>query len=154
MVVSNKHYNFYNNIMWKISIQYPVLGFNPQPLEHQSPPLTTRPELPPKSCLHQHFAIACLGCGGFNWEQNIATSLDSITQLRYRVSKLFQHFLMTRQLNGEYNLSTHWSTLKLIVIRLPLVLKSFKVYMGDVLMVQQLCAWGVALNLKLQQGVS
>ena len=24
---SNKHYNFYNNIMWKMSIQYLVLGF-------------------------------------------------------------------------------------------------------------------------------
>ena len=30
-----------------MSIQYTVLGFKPQPSEHESPPITTRPGLPP-----------------------------------------------------------------------------------------------------------
>ena len=29
LVFSNKHYKFFNNFMWKMSIQYTVLGFEP-----------------------------------------------------------------------------------------------------------------------------
>ena len=31
-----------------MSIQFTVLGLNPRPSEHESPPITTRPGLPPK----------------------------------------------------------------------------------------------------------
>ena len=46
---SNKYYNFYNPTnekKWPSSIQ--CWGSNPQPLEHESPPITTRPGLPLK----------------------------------------------------------------------------------------------------------
>ena len=48
LVFSNKHYNFYNKSMWKMSIQYTVPGFEPTTLEHESSPITTRPGLPPR----------------------------------------------------------------------------------------------------------
>ena len=35
--------------MWKMSVQYGFQDSNPQPLEHESPPRTTRPGLQPKS---------------------------------------------------------------------------------------------------------
>ena len=41
-----KRYNFYNNIMWKMSIQYPVLGLKPTTFWRVSSPITTRPGLP------------------------------------------------------------------------------------------------------------
>ena len=40
-VYSNKRTN--SKFFIKMSIQYPVLGSNPRPLEHESPPITTRP---------------------------------------------------------------------------------------------------------------
>ena len=48
-VFSNKHYNSYNKCMWKILCSSSIWcrDSNPQSLEHQSPPLTTRPGLPP-----------------------------------------------------------------------------------------------------------
>ena len=33
-----------------MSVEYMVLGFEPRPLEHESPPITTRPGLPSKDC--------------------------------------------------------------------------------------------------------
>ena len=48
-VFSNKHYNFYNKHMWKMSIQYTLLGFKPTTFSIESPPITTRPGLPSKS---------------------------------------------------------------------------------------------------------
>ena len=49
LVFSDKQYIFYNKSMWKnvMSIQYTVPAFNPRPLKHESPPITTRPGLPP-----------------------------------------------------------------------------------------------------------
>ena len=38
---STKHYNFYNKLLRKTSIQNLVLDLNPRPLEHESPPITT-----------------------------------------------------------------------------------------------------------------
>ena len=46
---SNKHYKFLQQIyVKKMSIQYKVPDSNPQPLERESPPITTRPGLLPK----------------------------------------------------------------------------------------------------------
>ena len=46
---SNKQYNFYNKSMWKMSCPSSIrrLDSNPWPLECESPPITTRPGLPP-----------------------------------------------------------------------------------------------------------
>ena len=50
-VFSNKQYKFYNKSMWKnvMSIQYPAPGFEPTTFGTwvSSPPITTRPGLPP-----------------------------------------------------------------------------------------------------------
>ena len=47
-VFSNKHYNFYNKYMLKnVHPVYRALDLNPRPSEHESPPTTTRPGLPP-----------------------------------------------------------------------------------------------------------
>ena len=35
--------------MWKMSIQYQVLGFEPTPLKHELSHITTSPRLPPNS---------------------------------------------------------------------------------------------------------
>ena len=39
--------NFSTNKCEKMSIQYPAPGLNSQPSDYESPPLTTRPGLPP-----------------------------------------------------------------------------------------------------------
>ena len=44
---SNKQYNFYNNSKWKNPSSIQRRDLNPRPLEHESPPITTRPGLPP-----------------------------------------------------------------------------------------------------------
>ena len=46
-VFSNKHYNFYNNICDKCPSSIRCQDLNPQPLGRESPPITTRPWLPP-----------------------------------------------------------------------------------------------------------
>ena len=51
LVFSNKHYNFYINICEEMSSQYPYQGSNPKPLGRESPPITTRPGLPPR-CMY------------------------------------------------------------------------------------------------------
>ena len=45
-----------------MSIQYMVLGFEPTTLEHESPPITTRPGLPPASnrCLFNYINVTVL----------------------------------------------------------------------------------------------
>ena len=50
LVFSNKHhYNFYNKYMWKkCPSSIWCRDANPQPLERESLPITTRPGLPPK----------------------------------------------------------------------------------------------------------
>ena len=45
LVFSKKQYNFYNNSMCPSSIWH--RDSNPQPFEHESSPITTRPGLPP-----------------------------------------------------------------------------------------------------------
>ena len=48
-VFSNKHhYNFFNKYMWKMSMCW---DSNPRLSEHESPPITTRPGLPP-DCIY------------------------------------------------------------------------------------------------------
>ena len=42
---SNEQFTFYNKLMCKMSIKYPVLGFELTTLWYESPPLTTRPGL-------------------------------------------------------------------------------------------------------------
>ena len=56
-VFSNKQYNFYNTPMWKMSCPPSIWrrDLNPQPLKHESSPITTRPGLPH----YKHF--------GTNW---------------------------------------------------------------------------------------
>ena len=50
LVFSNKHhYNFKINQFEKMSIQFTDQDSNPQPLEHESSPITTRPGLPPQT---------------------------------------------------------------------------------------------------------
>ena len=49
LVFSNKHSKFLQQICEKISIQYMVPGLEPTTLERESPPITTRPGLPPNS---------------------------------------------------------------------------------------------------------
>ena len=53
-VFLNKQYNSYNNFMWKnvMPIQYMGRDLNPRPLEHESPPITTRPRFPPINFIH------------------------------------------------------------------------------------------------------
>ena len=48
-VFSNKHNNFYNKWMWNNIHPVGILCWdsNLRPLEHESPPITTRPGLPP-----------------------------------------------------------------------------------------------------------
>ena len=48
-VFSNKQYNFYNKSMWKMPCSSSIRRWdlNPWPLECESPPITTRPGLPP-----------------------------------------------------------------------------------------------------------
>ena len=48
-VFLNKRYNFYNKSMWKMSRSSSIRcwDLNPQPLIHESSPITTRPGLPP-----------------------------------------------------------------------------------------------------------
>ena len=46
-VFPNKQYNVYNKSMWKISIKYMTLGFDPRPLKLESSPITTWPGLQP-----------------------------------------------------------------------------------------------------------
>ena len=46
-VFSSKHRYKLQQIYVKKSIQYMVPGLNPRPSEHESPPITTRPGLPP-----------------------------------------------------------------------------------------------------------
>ena len=49
---SNKHYyNFYNRLMWKMSCPSSIRhrDSNPWSLDHEPPPITTRPGLPPWS---------------------------------------------------------------------------------------------------------
>ena len=43
-VFSNKQYNFCNKSMWKNVMS--ILFSNPRPLDHESPPVSTRPGLP------------------------------------------------------------------------------------------------------------
>ena len=52
-VFSNKHYNFYIKYMWKKFCPSSIWcrDSNPQPSEHESPPITTRPRLLPFHCL-------------------------------------------------------------------------------------------------------
>ena len=44
---TNKHYHYYNKTMLKMSLQYTAQGFEPTTFRHESPPITTRPGLPP-----------------------------------------------------------------------------------------------------------
>ena len=48
-VFSNKQYNSYNKSMWKMSCPSSIRrqDLNPQPSERESPPIITRPGLPP-----------------------------------------------------------------------------------------------------------
>ena len=47
-VFSNKHHhNSYNKYMWKNDMPIQHQESNPQPSKHESPPITTRPGLPP-----------------------------------------------------------------------------------------------------------
>ena len=46
---SNKHYNFYNNICEKCPSSIRYWDLNPRPLGLESPPITTRPGLPPSN---------------------------------------------------------------------------------------------------------
>ena len=51
-VFPNKHYNFYNKSMWKMSILYTAPGFKPTTFEHESSPITLdQGSRPPRSCL-------------------------------------------------------------------------------------------------------
>ena len=49
LVFSNKQYNFYSKYKWKMSSPSSIWlqNLNPQPLEHETSPLTTRPVLMP-----------------------------------------------------------------------------------------------------------
>ena len=49
---SKHHYNFYKKICVKMSIQYMVPGFEPTTFGDESPPITTRPGLPPYKLYH------------------------------------------------------------------------------------------------------
>ena len=53
-VFSNKHYNFTTNKCEKCSSSIRHWDSNPRPLEHESPPITIRPGLPPQT---GHFLI-------------------------------------------------------------------------------------------------
>ena len=57
-VFSNKQYNSYNKSMWKMSSPSSIWRWdlNPRPLERESPPITTRPVLPPPS-LHSYCTL-------------------------------------------------------------------------------------------------
>ena len=59
-VFSNKHYNVYNKYIWKCTYGLQCWGLNPQSSEHEPPPKTTRPGLPPYQCL----ILQCIIC---NW---------------------------------------------------------------------------------------
>ena len=60
-VLSNKNYNFYSKYMWKCPSSIWCWNSNPRPSEHESPPITTRPGLPPLNVL-----VFKLGCALFN----------------------------------------------------------------------------------------
>ena len=58
LVFSTKHYNFYNNYMWKNV--HPVYGAVIRTHERESLPITTRPGLPPKKYIlfkHKIFVL-------------------------------------------------------------------------------------------------
>ena len=62
-VFSNIHYNSYNKCKWKNVCSIWRGDSNPRPLDHESPPITTRPGLPPKIC--------CYLCAVQKWNLNL-----------------------------------------------------------------------------------
>ena len=100
-VLSNKHYNFYNKYMWKFLWPSSIRrqDFNPQPLEpleHKSPPITTRPGLPPyqpeKCCKNKFTAKRDSNWGCFVWEATAPhTNCTTTTSLPKRLKILTPH---------------------------------------------------------------
>ena len=57
-----KHHNFYNNVMRKCPFSIRSCDSNPQPLDRESPPITTRPGPPPSS-----FEVLCSALNLWLW---------------------------------------------------------------------------------------
>ena len=61
-----QQYNFCNKLMGKCTFRTPYLDLNLQPSEHEPPPITTRPGLPPKS---SHRFITAKKGGSFRYSK-------------------------------------------------------------------------------------
>ena len=66
-VFSNKQYNFFTNQWEKMSCPFSILcqDLNPRPLERESPPIATRPGLPPTLMAFNYLAKYLIYFGTF-----------------------------------------------------------------------------------------
>ena len=55
LVFSHKQYKFYSKSIWKCPSSIWRWDLNPRPSEHESPPITNRPGLPPSQDSRLHF---------------------------------------------------------------------------------------------------
>ena len=98
-VFSNKHYNFYNYIMWKMSVWYLALGFEPT-TSCKSTPITTRTG---------HSSIRFKFCLFFLWNCDNVQALKDIIFLwsrnRLNLLKLSRHEWICNPLG---TLFTNW----------------------------------------------
>ena len=100
-VFSNKHrYNFYNKSMWKTSCPSSILSrdSNPWPLEHDPPPITTRPGLPPLDNW-----VKVLSVGVFN---RPLVQMDTSPFLMIKIVSIFWWSNKRSRSHNAFNLSS------------------------------------------------